>query len=413
MHASAGCSRPHLRMLAGRWVAPPLAVIALALGGCGGESARDTSNAASDRPTASGEGENAADRRRRAVEAGRAAAKKTGDLAKEDPVSVPPKKLGILVVYANNETAIDMRDAVKAASAVLGWQTLDCDAEGNPARMATCAESLLNQNVDALVSMTTESAPIAKQLARAKAAGIPTISFGGNVTPNPLFTVQYGLDETKLSHLVNRYLIEQLEQAGDEPTIALQSFPHVYLGKQREEALRQDVAETGVEIVDMHQSDLANVADDARRATESQLTANPELDAIWVGVNFGFPHVGQVVSSRNGGKSFPERPLVVGFVDDSINLDALRKGWGDAVATHPYSPQGWIVVDQLAERFARERPFEPDAMQRSEELYGLDFFEASLVTQDTVPPAPQRVPLPEDPEAFFEAKWAQEFGDVK
>ena len=391
--------------LAGRWGATPLAVLAVAFGGCGEESSGGESKAASDRATPSGEGDNAADKRRRAADAGRAAGKKAGD-----PVSMPQKKVGILVVYANNETAIDMRDAVKAASAELGWQALDCDAEGNPARMATCAESLLNQNVDALVSMTMESAPIAKQLARAKAAGIPTISYGGNVTPSPLFTSQYGLDETKLSQLVNRYLIEQLTKAGDKPTLALQSFPQVFLGKQREDALKQDLAGTGIEIVDTHQSDLANIADDARRATESQLTANPELDAIWVGPNFGFAHVGQVVSARNGGKSFPERPLVVSFVDDAINLDALRKGWGDAIATHPYSPQGWIVVDQLAELFARKRPFEPDAMLRGAELYGLDFFQASLVTKDTVPPAPQRVALPEDPEAFFTAKWAQEFG---
>jgi len=339
----------------------------------------------------------------RARRAGERAATRAGET-----VRVPPKRVGILQPYGTNETTVAVQRAIERGARRIGWSTVVCDGQGDPVQWTNCAESLLNRDVDVLITSVVEPAIIRKQLARARREGVRTMSIGINVTPSPLFDVQYGVDEARLARVLNGYLTTQLPRRDSTAEVAAHTFPQVFTGRQRQTGL-EALARGGVKVIDQHQTDLAKVAEDSRRAAETQVTANRDVDAIWVAPNFAFPHVAQVVRARYGGRAFPERPLVAGFIDDPINLDALRKGNGDALATHPYEPQGLIAIDQAAEHFARNRDFDPRAVADSRGVYGLAFFEPSLVTRENLPPEGQRFPHPEDADAFFAAKWGREF----
>ncbi|GLT11366.1 hypothetical protein GCM10007928_35980 [Sulfitobacter porphyrae] len=326
-------------------------------------------------------------------------------------VDLPHKTIGILQLNAQAEVAFRIAEGARVPAEQLGWNVIICDSLGDPARMASCAESLLNQNVDAIMTVAIEPAPIMAQLRRANELGVPWMTLGGGTTPNELITAQYAPLETEMSDLLHAYLIERLEERpGDEKTMAISTFSQVWAGKARSDDLYADLEGTTIKVVDEHVSDLANQIADARQSVTSQLTAFPNVDALLGTANYTVPVMGQLVAQHFPGKSFPERPLVVGYFDDMVNVEAMRRGQVDALATMRLEACGYVAVDQLAQLWARGTEVDPDAYLNSVETYGIDLREASLITSDNMPPEGVYLAPVTDYEVYFSAKWAAEFG---
>ncbi len=326
-------------------------------------------------------------------------------------VELPNRTIGILQLNAQAEVAFRIAEGARMPAEHLGWNVIVCDSLGDPARMASCSESLLNQGADAILTVAIEPAPVMAQLRRANEAGIPWITMGGGTTPNELITAQYAPLETEMSDLLHEYLIAQLAQRpGDEHTMAISTFSQVWAGKARSDDLYVDLEGTNITVVDEHVSDLANQIADARQSVTSQLTAYPNVDALLGTANYTVPVMGQIVAQRFPGQSFPDRPLVVGYLDDLVNLDAVRNGQADAIATMRLDAASYVAIDQLAQYFARGTALNPDAYLNSENVYGVDLREATLVTADNLPPAGEYVEPAVDFITFFNAKWQAEFG---
>lgn len=338
-------------------------------------------------------------------------ASSSGAEAAGDSVQLPTKTLGILQLNAQAEVAFRIAEGARIPAEHLGWNVIVCDSLGDPARMASCAESLLNQGSDAIVTVAIEPAPIMAQLRKANEAGVPWVTLGGGTTPNDLITAQYAPLETEMSDLLHEYLIEKLdEREGDDKEIAISTFSQVWAGKQRSDDLYVDLEGTNISVVDEHVSDLANQIADARQSVTSQLTAFPNVDALLGTANYTVPVMGQLVAQRFPGKQFPERPLVVGYLDDLVNLETVRRGQADAIATMRLDAASWVGVDQLAQFFARGEALDPEAYLNAKDVYGMDLREATLVTTDNLPPEGEYVQPTDDFESFFKAKWAAEFG---
>lgn len=342
----------------------------------------------------------------RAIAAGDTVATKQGP-----KVKLPTVTVGILQLNAQAEVAARIEQGVKDAAKAIGWKTISCDSQGNPAMMASCGSSLLNQNVNVIMSIAIEPAAIEAQLRQAKAKHVPWLDIGGGVTPNALFAAQYAPRETEMSTLIDHYLIKRLQQRpGKTKTIAISTFSSVWAGKQRSDALHRDLAGTDVRIVSEHQSDLSNEIADAQRSVTSQLTAFPNVDGLLGTADYPLPVMGRIVAAKFPGKSFPQRPLVVGYLDDLVNLNAIRTGQADALATMRLDTPSWVAVDQAAEYFARKRAFHPEAYLNAAQAYGLTLNDATLITRQNLPSAGQYVQPREDFESLFRAKWAREFG---
>lgn len=214
-----------------------------------------------------------------------------------------------------------------------------------------------------------------------------------------------------MSVLLHAYLIDRLkERRGNSKQIAISTFSQVWAGKQRSDALYADLNGTNIKVVDEHVSDLANQIADARRSVTNQLTAFPNVDALLGTANYTVPVMGQIVAQRFPGKQFPDRPLVVGYLDDLVNLDSIRQGHTDAIATMRLDAASWVGIDQLAQYFARGQMPNPDAYLKSREVYGLNLREATLVTRKNLPPEKHYVQPADNFETFFKAKWRREFG---
>lgn len=339
------------------------------------------------------------------------AAKTAGAAHAGERVELPAKKIGILQLNAQAEVAFRIAEGARIPAEQLGWETIVCDSLGDPARMASCAESFLSQGVDAIVTVAIEPAPVMAQLRKAKEQGVLWLTLGGGTTPNELVTAQYAPLETEMSDLAHAYIIEKLKaRPGDTKEMAISTFSQVWAGKARSDDLYADLKGTGIEVVDEHVSDLANQIADARQSITSQLTAFPDVDALYGTANYTVPVMGQLVAQRYKNADFPDRPLVVGYLDDLVNLDAIRKGQADAIATMRLDAASYVGIDQLAQHFARGTDLDPNAYLNSVEYYGVDLREAVLVTADNLPPEGEYVGPVTDFVAYFNAKWAAEFG---
>ncbi len=337
--------------------------------------------------------------------------KALGAKAAGPAVDLPAKTIGVLQLNAQAEVAFRIAEGARQAATHLGWKTVTCDSLGDPRRMASCADSFLAQGVDAIVTVAIEPGPVTAQLRRAREAGVPWVTMGGGTTPSELVTAQYAPLETEMSDLLHAYLLDRLPERGDpDPEIAISTFSQVWAGKQRSDDLYADLEGTGVTVVDEHVSDLANQIADARQSVTSQLTAYPEVDALLGTANYTVPVMGQLVAQRFGGADYPERPLIVGYLDDLVNLEAVRRGQVDAIATMRLDAPSYVAIDQLAQHFARGYELDPDAYLSGKEVYGIDLTEAALITRDKLPPEGEYVQPADDFVAFFEAKWNAEFG---
>jgi ABC-type sugar transport system substrate-binding protein len=334
-----------------------------------------------------------------------AAGQRAGEAAGE-PVEVPTITLGYLDQVGSAEIAQRTFEATEKAAGVLGWNVAYCDAQGDPRKMASCGDSLLDRNVDVMLSTAIDASLIKPQLRKAKSADVPWITIEGSARPDPLFTAQVAPDEIALAEVINEYLVEQLASIDGPAPIAVHTFTQIYAVAQREDQLKKDIAGTNIEIADTHQTDLANGVEDTTRASEVQVQQNPDLKALWGDINFHIPGFAITMQRRFAGKSFPDRPLVVGFFGDRLNLEQIRRGLADAVTETPLESNGWIVVDQIAENLARGKAIE-DGMRPG--YYELDFVSPVLVTKDNLPPEGELVPPKEDVETFFTTKWTTEF----
>jgi ribose transport system substrate-binding protein len=334
-----------------------------------------------------------------------------GKAAAGAPVALEKRTIGILQLNAQAEVAFRIAEGARIGAEILGWDTIICDSQGDPRKMATCADSFLAQDVDAIVTVAIESGPVMAQLTRAKAADIPWITMGGGTTPNDLISAQYAPLETEMSDLLYAYLIKRMPERGEGPyTMAISTFSQVWAGKARSDDLYRDLEGTNISVVDEHVSDLANQIADARQSVSSQLTAFPDVDALLGTANYTVPVMGQLVAQRFPGAQFPDRPLVVGYLDDLVNLDSIRKGETDAIATMRLDAASMVAIDQLAQHWARGTDLVQDAYLNSANVYGMDMTEAVLITAENLPPEGEYAALKNDFEAFFRAKWAAEFG---
>jgi ABC-type sugar transport system substrate-binding protein len=338
-------------------------------------------------------------KQQRGAAAGKKAAADAGG-----PVKLPKETIGVLQIVGAAETIQRDTDAIKQATALLGWKVNICDGEGDPAKMAACGNTLLNQKPDAIIGLNVEAAPVQAQMKRAKSQGIPWINAGGPAAPSPLFSTQVVEDETEIGHVMAQFLIDKM---GGKGTIATTEFPAILALKQRMAAFYDLIdQQPGLKTVDKHTVDFTNLTADVRRWSDATLTKYPKLGALGLCVDTDPVAVASVVQSKYRGKQYPDRPLIVGSQGDLANLDLIRKGQVDAVSETAISATAWMALDQLAEHFARNKAFS----QNPRADYPLDFLKAHLVTKQNVPAKPNvYVDPPEDFVAFFTAKWAKEF----
>jgi len=345
------------------------------------------------------------------TEAARTAGLEAASAAGEQ-VEVPQITVGFVNILGAVESAQRAERTFKEATDVLGWTVNSCDAQGDPTRMARCADSLLDQNVDVLTVLGIEPSLIKAQLQKARQQNVPVVEFSGQVASDPLFAGTYYPDEPEAGQVLTDYVMEKLNELPDETVpISVIDYP-VEWSTARTDTLKAAIADQEkVEIAVEATTDAANLVEGTRKQVNDQLTANPNLKAFWFGFDSAGQAGGQAVQSRFAGETFPDKPLVVTFHADLATIELMRAGAVDAVSDVPYDAAGWIAADQIAEFVARDTPM---ADEPQPEYPGVGTIYDYVVVDTANLPAEGEYRTPEnDFVTFFTTKWQNEFTNVQ
>ncbi len=372
------------------------AIAALSVGlvaGCGDDGDDSAATSASGTAPAASASADAA--------AGTAAAKELGA-----PVALPTKTVGILQIIGGIESADRVENSLKDAAKVVGWKTNACDGAGDPTKWVTCGNSLLDQGVDAIVTIGIDPGQIQLVVNKAKKAGIPILCVSGEVPPG--YDAAFYPDEQIAGKMLADDLIAKLDALpGDSAELAVVNFalPSIHARTVVLDDLLKD--QPKIDVVARVDTDGANLVPGTRKQTADIITANPDLKAFW----YAFDTAGQagapVVAAAFPGKEFPDRPLVTTFHADLGTAELMRQGLIDEVLDVNYDASSWMAMDSIYQFYGRDTPFTTDP---SPDYPGVgDLFDYQLVTKDNLPPKGEYPQADVDVVAYFTAKWNAEF----
>jgi ABC-type sugar transport system substrate-binding protein len=341
-----------------------------------------------------------------AVAAGLAAAKRAGG-----KVALPKEKIGIILIQGQAEIVQRMQQDAQGAANALGWKLLVCDGQGNHVTMQQCGDSLLNQGVNALIDTTIEPSVLHAQIQRAKSMGVPVINVAGVTDPDPyMINLSPASVETNMTIALDNWAFAQLKQKGPGPYTMSYTYAPGATALRVGQLLKDLKSHPNIKVVASHEINIANLTPDIIAFDDSTLTANPNLDLMWTAADVSLSLAGQDAISKLGKKSYPNRPLIVGFLDDLINIAAIRSGSVDALVTYPVTADCYIAMDQLAEYFARHQKINANASSDAQQVYGMTFQAPTVLTKANLPPVGEHVPPLNNYALFFATKWKAEFG---
>jgi ABC-type sugar transport system substrate-binding protein len=321
------------------------------------------------------------------------------------PVAVPKKTIGYLRFAAESPADQRVYSAFVSAAGLLGWKVIPCDGAGDPTKFAACGNTLLNQQIDALVNDGIPPSLIAPTLAKAKTMGIPTIFTGGDPGGDPgAYSAGWVPPDGEMGKVLATHTVDQLK--GKNGGIIVQGYPTPW-GTVRTDALKAAAGPANIPIVSEQEADATNLVAGTESQMAAQLNAHPAAKGMWITFETGVIGASQAIQAKLPGKSFPNRPLLVTFYANLPTLQLIGAGKVDAAVEDSLEWSSWVAVDQLAEFFARKTAFDKNV--RPDYGSGLDFWRPTLVTKDNLPKEGQLVPPPVDYQGFFKAKWKTEF----
>jgi len=376
------------------------AVLSLALASCGSSNSSTSSSG----PTkGSGIRAGTGSRTEKSAAAGKAAAKDVGG-----PVKLPSgKTIGIINFLNGIESSDRLASTTKLAIKELGWKAIQCDGKGTPTQFVACGNSLLDRGVNGIVEVAIEPGQIQSVLNKAKSKKVPVVQVGGGAVPTGALDGNYGPDEARSGKILSDAIFSRLGNAPNKG-VAIQDFPAKW-GSTRTDQFRTAVkGQSALKIAADYETDAANLVPFTRKSVTDQLTKNPNLGAYWFTFDTTGQVGGQVIKSKFGSKTFPDRPLVSTFHADLGTLDLMRQGAIDITSEVNYDAAAWMGIDQIAENFARGTA--PSKANQPNWPGAGDLFSYGIVDKTNLPPKGQYVAPKWDVPSYFTSKWKSEFG---
>jgi ABC-type sugar transport system substrate-binding protein len=338
-----------------------------------------------------------------AEKAGIKAAAKAGPKVKPLDLTV-----GYLDIIGGIESADRIHNALRVAFSRIGAKWKYCDGAGNPQKWVTCGNSLIAQGVDVIALSGIDPSTIPTVVQAAKDKGIAIVGAGGLVGPG--YSAVFAPNEKRAGILLSRYLKAKLAGQPGTSNILLIDYPAPW-ATDRSNRLKEMVASTpSLKISLTATTDPTNLVAGTEKTINDQLTADPTLKAVWVDFDTAGAVAGKAVATRYPGKKFPDKPLVVTFHADPSTQLLMQQGAVDAVLDYNYDISAWMVVDAVAEYFARKTPWPAYSVTKRYPGIG-DPTSYQIVTGKNLPPAGKYTAPLVDGVSFFIAKWkAEGFG---
>jgi ABC-type sugar transport system substrate-binding protein len=278
------------------------------------------------------------------------AASLTGASAAVAQTDAPePPEIIYLAPNLDNEFQVATKDMFEAAATELGYDLQTLNANSDSVLQVNQLDTAITEQPDAIILGAVETATVLAGVEAAREAGIKVFNFDRPINETE-FDFTSVTDTVALGALgadeVARLLTEKygapqgsvLEIMGD----ALEGYT-VTVAEGFDSRMASEYPDIDLQVLSSPGWTAEAAADNANNT----LTANPELDAIFLHGDFRVPAVVSVLESHG---LTPDDIIFVGTDGAATGLQAIRDGWLDETVQQPLPEQAraiWEFMDEV------------------------------------------------------------------
>ncbi|HBK61109.1 MAG TPA: ribose ABC transporter substrate-binding protein [Firmicutes bacterium] len=278
------------------------------------------------------------------------------------------RTVAMLTPYMASVTTNQMIRAFEAESRVKGWQVITIDTKGDFGALASRMEDMIARKVDAIVLAMADPNQLKDPIKKANQAKIPVL--GGDAGWIPGIACNVTSNNYAMSAMMTTYLFNAI---GNEGKIVVFTHRPHHGVRKRTAVLDAVLNETpGIKVITEHHVQVPGPIEDARKAMETILIANPKpgsIKAVWAG--WDEPAIGATQAIVAAGR---QKEIVVAGIDGTSQaIDLIKKG-SPLIGTvsQDFDGMAKILIEQLDRVFSGREP-------SSIELYA----PSRLITRDS------------------------------
>jgi ABC-type sugar transport system substrate-binding protein len=280
------------------------------------------------------------------------------------------RKLGVLIITLQSESLARWTSHIQAAAAKLKWDVVVKDGVNNPAVVSAALPELLNEGVDAVITMAVDATLITDGLKAAKAKNVPVIATAVDVNPagRELFTATYAPDSYGLGVALAEYLLKK----DAKPVAVGQDVTIVYAADRLVVGAKDTLQKKGGAMEAVADADVTNLVNSFTQTTADLVLAHPKAMALVSCCDFSPMIDLPALKSANR----PDVMLLTRY-DNETSLQAIRSGAPLVIATNHTDVYILEALDALAAHFSKNAAI-PATIEESKA-------EIKVVDKDNVP----------------------------
>ncbi len=280
-----------------------------------------------------------------------------------------PHKIGVLVITLQSELLTRWSSQIKAAAAKLKWDVVIKDGQNNPAVVATALPELVNEGVDAVITMALDAPLMTEGLKLAKSKNIPVIATSVDVNPagKELFTATYAPDSYYLGVAIAEYLLKKtphIKAVGQDVSI-------VYAADRLLVGAKDTLTKGGGTMEAIADADVTNLVNSFTQTATDLAQGHPDASVLITCCDFSALIDLPALKAAN-------RPdlLMTARYDNDTSLQAIRAGAPLIIAVNHSAIANLEALDALAAYFSKNTPIPPTLK---------DIGEIKVIDKDNVP----------------------------
>jgi len=275
------------------------------------------------------------------------------------------KTVAVITPYLASVTTNQMIKAFEREAKSKGWNMVTVDTKGDFGALASRMEDMIARKVDAIVLGSADPNQLKDQIKKSNEAGIPVL--GADAGWIPGVTCNVTSDNYVMSAMMTTFLFNAIDRKGN--IVVFTHRPHHGVRKRTLILDAILIENPDIKVITEHHVQVPGPIEDARKAMESILIANPQpgsIQAVWAG--WDEPAIGATQAIIAAGR---QNEIVVAGVDGTSQATELIEKGTPLIATVSQDFEGMMVilVEQLERIFSGKNPISIEVYTPSKLIY--------------------------------------------
>jgi len=275
------------------------------------------------------------------------------------------KTVAVITPYLASVTTNQMIKAFEREAKSKGWNVVTVDTKGDFGALASRMEDMIARKVDAIVLGSADPNQLKDQIKKSNEAGIPVL--GADAGWIPGVTCNVTSDNYVMSAMMTTFLFNAIDRKGN--IVVFTHRPHHGVRKRTLILDAILIENPDIKVITEHHVQVPGPIEDARKAMESILIANPQpgsIQAVWAG--WDEPAIGATQAIIAAGR---QNEIVVAGVDGTSQAIELIEKGTPLIATVSQDFEGMMVilVEQLERIFSGKSPISIEVYTPSKLIY--------------------------------------------